>query len=76
MTYDLVFHASELLVLGSIAYAIIRASNRLQKSLEDYPLHRHAGKRIIYPASVDVEAGNFDTVLILNGDPNGGQRHS
>ena len=67
INYETIFHSTELMALGGIAWRAIRAANALQNSLDNFPLHRHVGKRILYTENVDVEAGNFDTV-IANGE--------
>ena len=50
MSYDLAFHAGEFLVLIGVAWRVIRAANRIESVMRDYPPHRHEpGGVVVYP---------------------------
>jgi len=49
MSYDLYFHAAQLLVLAGVAWRVIVAVNGLTRMLKDFPLHRHVNGSVIYP---------------------------
>lgn len=72
MNLDITVHLGELLLIAGIAWKAIRTLNRLDNALENFPLHRHLGKRIIYPSTVDVDAGDFETQL--NGESHGARQ--
>jgi len=49
MSYDLTFHAAELLVIIAAAWRVIVAANRVSSVLKDFPPHRHVNGSVIYP---------------------------
>lgn len=49
MSYDLSFHAAELLLIAGAAWRVIIAANRVSTVLKDFPPHRHVNGSVIYP---------------------------
>lgn len=57
MNTDHIYHLIELFIMSGIAWKIVQAvnnqvksSNRVLDALRDFPLHRHVGNKVIYPA--------------------------
>ena len=47
-TFDNAIHISTLLVIAKMAYHVIKASNRIEDILKDFPPHRHVNGKIIF----------------------------
>jgi hypothetical protein len=63
MNWDHAFHIVELTVsTGGVAilWRGVRALNRFTVHLEEYPLHRHVGRQIIYPKGLSPEEAKSD----------------
>lgn len=56
MHFDFTIHVPELLVALGIAWRAIVAMNKLTFTMENFPPHKHVGKRIQYPKGYEGDA--------------------
>lgn len=61
MTFDLTIHLAELLIMAGVAWRVIRAANRIESVLKDFPPHRHINGNVIYPVGFEpTELGSIN----------------
>jgi hypothetical protein len=46
---DLTFHVANLIVIALVSWKVVRAANRVESVLKDFPPHRHSNGHILFP---------------------------
>lgn len=49
ITFDSVFHISDLLIIAGVSWKVLRVANRLMDVMKYFPPHRHSNGTIEYP---------------------------
>ena len=49
MNIDAWAHVAEIVIAFPVAWKVFRAASRVESLLQDYPPHRHANGKILYP---------------------------
>jgi hypothetical protein len=62
MNWDTLIHLGVALPVLGVLWKANRVLNRFVDNLEDHPLHRHVGWRILYPSHIKAN-GKLDTTL-------------
>jgi hypothetical protein len=59
---DHLAHASELTAFFLLVWRVVRALNRFESVMRDFPPHQHVNGKVIYPH--DYEPGRVDTLKV------------
>lgn len=46
---ELVFHGTEIVVIGAGFWKLVRVATRLLDVMEDFPPHRHVNGKVLFP---------------------------
>lgn len=55
MHWDWLIRGVEFVIVSGLAWRINRVANRFWDLLQEYPLHRHVGRSILYPKGMSPE---------------------